>query len=416
MYHCTHENASQLLSEWNIATLDQLTTDSASPLAQKLIKYQPLLVLNLLRNELHDKKSDLLKCLSDNDKTLSLLSRKQPVVVYEEIIQLTIECIQKMTSSNFSVQLYLPSFIQVNIRYYLAKVPKHMIQLFSILITESGIYYSMYRSSHDSNVHISFPKRSFSIENYVELFMMCYEKIKDLKFVLNLFFGSFYPQSKNMYEIRKQRRWFLEEVIQKRIGYEIFLKRLLPQGDYSSACQLRDFPKELASPLIKHTLKVLEEVDIVEAKERLKYLQYSEMTEERYDEFLALMKTTGNDVTQRMLNYGYLFESSIKSHQLEDKVLSFIEKQFTNEQLSVIDELLKKFNDQHDSFYLHTVPEHLTTIEGILNPAFNHLQRSQSTLNLINTFAMILVKKHRYVKDVEMKTKVNTWAAKVVRR
>jgi hypothetical protein len=355
--HCTHENASQLLSGWNIATLNQLTTDSTSRLAQKLIKYQPLLVLNLLRTELHGKKQDLVKFLADNDKQLSQLSTKQPVRAYEELIQFAIACIQKIKTSKFSVKILLPNFIQQNMRQYLAKVPKHMIQLFSIRITESGIHDSMYPSSWVQSVQISFPKRSFSVENYVELFMMCYEKSKDLTIVLNLFFNSFSQQSKNTFEIRKQRYWFFEEVIQKRIGYEIFLKKLLKQGDYLSACQLKYYPKEFSSPLVERLLEKMEDGEIVEVKKRLEYLQYSEMTEKRYDEFLVLMKATGNDVAQRMLNYGYLFDCSLRSHQSEDKVLSFIGKQFTNEQLTVIDQLLRKLSDQNDDFYLRTVPE-----------------------------------------------------------
>ena len=94
----------------------------------KLIRYQPLVVIHLIKGDLNAKKNDMEKFSSyfrDNEKLFELLAKKQA----KELVGLTIEYLNQLEKH----KRLLPQFIQSEQSYFFKKVPDQMIELMTIV-------------------------------------------------------------------------------------------------------------------------------------------------------------------------------------------------------------------------------------------------------------------------------------------
>jgi hypothetical protein len=148
-------------------------------------------------------------------------------------------------------------------------------------------------------------------------------------------------QNSSLNSIKKRRKWFFDIVVGERIGKELFIKKLLKEGN-ENTLRLLDEYSELTTPLSLHLLSKYERNGIVKAPQRLSLIRYQSMTKEIFDEFLSLFKQTGSDVNQRQKNYPLFFQCALLTNEESVKnVLQWIEKRFTNEQIIVIEHFLQ---------------------------------------------------------------------------
>jgi len=223
-------------------------------------------------------------------------------------------------------------------------------------------------------------------------------------------------ESSSLSSIHKERKWLFDIVINQRIGKELFLKKLLKEGDKSTLEFLEAYP-ELTSPLSVHLINQLERKGIVQAKERLSLIRYQLMTQEIFDKFLSLFKETGSDVNQRQINYPLFFRCSLSTNeQFVTKVLQWIEKRFTNEQLIVIENFLERLSSTNNQFHLEILPNHFESIEGIINIAFNHLQQSTNTLKIIINYGILLLQRAEHHLNKQQKDQIQAFATKIIKQ
>ncbi|CAM4963222.1 unnamed protein product [Rotaria socialis] len=167
---CKKEQIINLLSQWSLKRFEQI--DCLSSFYFKLIRYQPLIVLRLIKEDLDALKTNDEK-FSDyfqkNEKLFNLLAKKIP----KELINLTIEYLNQLEKH----KRFLPQFIQSQEKYFFKKVPDRMIQLITIVaINKPGKIKYMTRWSQEGYElnSLSLPT-SFSIENYINLFFSLYD-------------------------------------------------------------------------------------------------------------------------------------------------------------------------------------------------------------------------------------------------
>jgi hypothetical protein len=151
--------------------------------------------------------------------------------------------------------------------------------------------------------------------------------------------------NKNQYSslnaIKKQRKWFFDIVINESIGKELFIRKLLKEGNENTLKLLETY-SALTSSLSFHLISQYERKGIVEAKQRLQLIRYQTMTKDIFEQFLSLFKQTGSDVNQRQQNYPLFLQCALSTNeQFVPNVLQWIEKRFLNEQLIVIEHFLR---------------------------------------------------------------------------
>ena len=227
----------------------------------------------------------------------------------------------------------------------------------------------------------SFP-RSFSKENFIRLFHILYEKFhwsdNHLNELIQLMLNPY-----------RQQKCFFDEIIQKKIVFNQFLK----QGNDQTLSLLSQYPK-LTNQLSIHLLNKKEKQNgFVKPEERLTFLRYQLMNKDLFDQFLLLFKETGSNVNQRQENYPLFIQSAISTndHLLTQNVIEFITKRFANEQLIVIETFLGKLCSFDRHFHLEIVPNNLQSIETIFDIAMNHLQRTSTTLSYIINYSIHLL-------------------------
>ena len=79
-------------------------------------------------------------------------------------------------------------------------------------------------------------------------------------------------ENENLQAIKKQRKWLFDIVIEQRIGKDLFLKKLLKEGNESTLKILAKYP-EFTTPLSLRLISQCERKGVVEAKQRLSLLQ-----------------------------------------------------------------------------------------------------------------------------------------------
>ncbi|CAF4091004.1 unnamed protein product, partial [Adineta steineri] len=261
--------------------------------------------------------------------------------------------------------------------------------------------------------------RSFSIKNNVELFSVLYDKCNwssyDISRTLVYMLNNDKLKS-NLNNIKKERKWFIDIVINKHIGKDIFIERLKKEGDESILKLLELYP-ELTTPLSVHLISQLEKKGIVEAKERFSLICYQTMTDEIFNEFLSLFKQTSSDINRRYENYPLFFQCAVSTNgESVKKVLQWIEKRLTNEALLIIEEFLRKVKSANDKFQLEMLPNNFESIENIIDLALNHLEQSVRTLEIIIGYGILLLQRAEHYRNKTRRKRILGFATSIIKK
>jgi hypothetical protein len=220
----------------------------------------------------------------------------------------------------------------------------------------------------------------------------------------------------NLSEIKKRQKWFLNIVVEERIGKDLFIKSLLKQGNENSLSILEEYPS-LTTPLSEYLISQSERNGILEPSKHLSLLRYQRMTQKVFDQFLSLFKQTGSDVNQRQENSPLFLQCAISTNEENvEKVIQWIEKRFANEQLIVIEHFLTLLSSYSSRFQLEIFPNNFQSFESILNIAFNHLQRSTNTLTIIYNIGINLLQRIEFIQNKEEKEKIQLFACQIIKR
>ena len=411
-YCSSAEQISDLLSRWSLSRFEQI--DQTSPLRSKLLRYQPLVAIELIEKDLalkHNSDETLSNYFVVHRELLFNLAQREP----KAMCRLAIGHLSRLNKH----KRFLPEFIEEKQKRMFDKAPEEMIELIRLAASHHpGTIKSESRwdrsGSEISRFH--FP-RSFSIDHYVQLFFVFFDQCKwslnHLPRILHLMLQN---DKSNLFSIRQQWKWFFELVVQQRIGKEEFLKKLFKQGDKRCLSLLADYP-QLTVPFSRHLLVQLEQNELVKAEERLEFLRYEPMTSQIFDEFLSLFKQLGSDVNQRSQNYPTLLRCAVTTGpEHVDKALQWISKRLINEQLIVIEAFLWRLNEYVDRFHLKIFPDHLETIEEVINLALNHLQQTTNTLKIVVDLAIRLLKRAEFDRIEERQQKLQQFASKIIQR
>ncbi|CAF4051216.1 unnamed protein product [Adineta steineri] len=407
---CTKDQIFDLLSRWSLKRLEQISCTSA------LIRYQPRAIIDLIRNDLKEKKSNHKKFRSyfrDNNELFKAMAKKQP----KELVVLAVEYLNQLEKH----ERLVPNIIESKKQYFFKKAPNEMIELITIVASnQPGVikYQSIWSNDEHELGSFSLP-RSFSIKSYVELFSVLYDKCQwsscDISRILQCMLNNDKSRS-NLNNIKKERKWFIDIVINKFIGKDIFIERLKKEGDESILKLLELYP-ELTTPLSAHLISQLEKKGIVEAGERLSFIRHQIMTQEVFDEFLSLFKQTSSDVNQRYENYPLFFQCAVSTNaESVNKVLLWIEKRLTNEALYIIEEFLRKLKSANDIFQLEMLPNNFESIENIIDMALNHLDRSDSTLEIIMEYGQLLLQRAEHYQNKTRRKRILGFATSILKK
>ena len=427
---CRKNQIFDILSRWSIERLEQI--DCSSVFYSKLIRYQPSIVIHLVKGDLKEQKKNNEKFsnyFQEKQNLFELIAKKVP----KEFIELTIEYLKQLQKH----QRFLPQIIQLKQNYFFKKVPDEMIELTTIassnqpgsinlfvclktnLIYLGKIKCKTYWNSQGSEFGSFVFPRSFSIENYLRLFFALYEKcnwstndtIRLFQYMLQNQF-----QHLNLYSLKKQRKWLIEIVIEQRIGKDLFLNKLLKEGNWNTLQLFERYP-QLTKPLSIHLISQAEQNGIVEAKQRLSLIRYQLMNEELFQEFLSLFKQTGSDVHQRQKNYPLFFQCALSTNEeYLKKVLQWIEKRFTNEQIIVIEHFISQLSTLNNQFHLKILPNNIQPIGTIIDLAINHLQQSINTITIIISYGILLLKCAEHHQNKQEKDNVQQFATTIIKK
>ncbi|CAF4770340.1 unnamed protein product, partial [Rotaria sp. Silwood2] len=121
---------------------------------------------------------------------------------------------------------------------------------------------------------------SFSIENYVRLFLALYDTCRwSSNYTIDIF--QYILQSPEqpltLYRLKKQKKWLIDIVVEKHIGKELFLRKLLKEGNKDTLQLFQMYP-DFTTPLSIHILSQSERDREVDDKERLSFLRCQLMT------------------------------------------------------------------------------------------------------------------------------------------
>ncbi len=268
------------------------------------------------------------------------------------------------------------------------------------------------RSDHKLSF-FEFPP-SFSIDHYIRLFFVLYEtcqwSLNNIHCLIHYMLGNDVTAKKLSF-LRKQRKWFIDIIIQERIGKEEFLNKLFKSGTERQLSSLSDFP-ELSDPFARHLLIQHDQSELTNAEQHAIFLRYELMTSEVFDKFLSLFQQIGSDVNQRKRMYIRFLQCAISTdEQSVKRVLQWIQKRFTNEQLVVIEYFLSNLSSYDDRFHLEYLPNNFETIEAIMDLTLNHLQRTLTTVETILAYAFFLL-----LRADDHHEKIQEFACQIIKR
>ncbi|CAF1192166.1 unnamed protein product [Rotaria sordida] len=411
---CKKDQIIDLLSRWSLKRLEQI--DCSSAFYSKLIRYQPLIIIHLIKGDLNEIKNDYdkyTKYVQENQKLFDLLSKKEA----KELICLIIEYLNQLEKH----RRLIPEFISSKQEYFFKKVPNEMIQLITIVASNQAgkIKYATRWNSEGCDLG-SFPlPHSFSIENYVRLFIALYDTCKWSSNNTMVTFEYLLKNRRdhlNLYSLKKEQKWLIDIIIEKHIGKEKFLEKFLKEGN-ENHFQLFEIYPQLTTPLSLHLISQYERNGIIDDKKRLSLIRYQLMTQEIFDQFLLLFKKTGSDVNQRQQNYSLFFQCAISTNeQYVKNVLQWIEKRFTNEQIIVIEYFLGQLSSSNMRFNLKFLPNNINSIQTIIDIAINHLQQSTNTLKIIISYGIFLLQSVENHQNKQEKEIIQKFATKIIKQ
>jgi len=409
---CNQEQIQNLLSQWSIERFEQLNPTSA--FYSKLLAYQSSIAIQLMQADLNKIKTNYSKFVTyflNKQSVLKSLVKKQP----KQLVRLFTEYMKQLEKQN----QYIPYVIEENRTYLFEKVPNEMIELFLNVASNQAGSIKFEHYSFPSRYHhfkFSFP-HTFTIENHVRVFMGLYDTCKwSTNSLSNILDCTLIEKDENtsLSSLKKERQWFYDTVVCQRIGKDIFIKKLLEQGDNNTLKRLNGYT-DLTTPLAAHLLTIAERKGIVTVNDRLSYLQYQTMTNELFDQFLSLFKQVSSDVNQRAHNYPILFECALRTNEENvQKALQWIEKRFTNEQYMVLKRFIFTLESSSTKFNLKILSKNLDSIKNIFNLTLNHLQRTTRTTNNIANYAILLLKRSEYHLNKNEKNLIQQFAVELL--
>lgn len=257
----------------------------------------------------------------------------------------------------------------------------------------------------------TFP-RSFSLQHYIRLFLALYETCQwSANHTLRIFqyMLSSHDQHSGLSSIRKQRKWLIEVVIDQHIGREVFLEKLLAEGDETTLKLFEDYT-EITTPLSLHLISQYEANKPLSNKQRLGLIRYQTMTSEIFNEFVTLFTQTSWNINQREANYLIFLQSALSTSAEQVKnVLQWIAKRFSNERLPIIEYFLQHFNDLN---HLQILPENFEIVESIVQLALHHRQQSTHTLQILFDYALQLLKRVEHYRNET----IQTFATRIIKQ
>lgn len=132
---CTKEQILNLFSRWSIKRLEQI--DRTSAFYSKLVRYQPSIIIHLVKEDLNEikiNKDKFSKYFTENLNLFQLIYKKVP----KELIHLAIQYLNQLEKH----QRLLPEVIYRNQKYFFKKVPEQFIELITIVgSTQPGLHF-----------------------------------------------------------------------------------------------------------------------------------------------------------------------------------------------------------------------------------------------------------------------------------
>ncbi|CAF4880269.1 unnamed protein product, partial [Rotaria sp. Silwood1] len=411
---CSKDQILNLLSRWSIKRLEQI--DSSSLFRSKLIYYQPLIIIHLIQCDLNEHKSNNEKFsnyFQENNRLLSSLAKKETKAIFH----LTIEYINQLEKH----KRFLPHFIASEQKYFFKKMPNEMIELITIVASNQpgSIKYQTFWNAEGIDLDGFVFPRSFSLDHYVRLFIALYDTCKwssnhTIRLLEYMLKNS--KQHLGLYSSRKQRKWLFDIVIHECIGKELFIEKLLKEGNEKTLTLFEEYA-EITTSLSLHLISQYEINKILSIKQRLSLIRYQLMTQNIYDQFLTLFNQTSSSIHQREQNYILFLQCAFSTNDEQVKnILQWIQKRFTNERLPIIETFLCNLSDYNNRFQLKILPNNFETIEAIIELALNHLQQSTNTLQIIVNYGLLLLTRVEYHPNKEQREQIQIFACKIIKR
>lgn len=124
--YCSFNQIIDLLSQWSLTRYSQI--HFSSPFRSKLIRYQPLIVIHLIKGDLNNKYTDddeLSNYFRENKKLFEFLTKKEP----KTMCHFAIEHVNRLEKH----KKMLPAFIEAEEERIFKKAPDEMIKLISLV-------------------------------------------------------------------------------------------------------------------------------------------------------------------------------------------------------------------------------------------------------------------------------------------
>ena len=138
---CSIRKILELLSRWSIKNLTEI--DRKSALYARLLSCQPLVIIQLIKNDFDEKKKDKEAYKSyfrENQELMKSLLRVRP----KEFLNLTAEYIKNLDKH----QKFLPSVIEHNFKYFFKTAPNETIELITtVAANKPGLFYTYFSSN-----------------------------------------------------------------------------------------------------------------------------------------------------------------------------------------------------------------------------------------------------------------------------
>ncbi len=258
--------------------------------------------------------------------------------------------------------------------------------------------------------------RSFSLDHYVRLFCALYDTCKwssdhTIRLLQLMLQNS--KEHLGLHSSRKRRKWLCDIVIHERIGKELFIEKLLKEGNETTLKLFEEY-SQFTTLLSLHLISQYETNKMITTKQRLSLIRYQLMTQDIFDQFVTLFNQTGSNLTQREQNYILILQCAFSTNEEKVQlVLQWIQKRFTNERITVIETFLQSLLEYNNRFQLKILPNNFETIEGIIEIALAHRQRTINTLQIIVNYGVVLLQRVEYHPNRE---RIQIFAGKIIKR
>ncbi|CAF1164464.1 unnamed protein product [Adineta ricciae] len=412
LQYCSKEQILDVFSQWSITNVDQLR--SLPLLRSKLIAYQPETILYLIQCDLKlitfEKFSNY---FAHNHGLLSLLGKKDP----KSVCRLAITYLTQLEDHQRS----LPSFIQLDLKYYFKKVPDEMIELITLVTSTNPpgtIKYQGLWSSETADIEPFALPHSFSLNHYLRLFFALYDQghwstnhtIRLLRYLIQD-----NKRDKGLLNVRKRRKWLVDIVIDKHIGKENFTEKLLQEGDEATLELLAEYA-EITTPLSLHLISQIEMKKNLSHKQRIVLLRHQFLTDELFQQFLALFNQISSNPTYREQFFPALLQCAVSSDQTEQviKVFRWIRDRFTNERLPVIEAFLTSLASYNDRFHLELLPDNFEVLQSIIDLIFVRFQQIHHSVQIIAHYGSLLLQRAEHYSNKDQRDKIHRFAIKII--